>query len=98
MPRDVKKGKRKFLNPVGHADSGILEWVVDQYDEGVDAHFSIWDCSRKIVLDFSFYNIRGANQRAKKLDLLLEEMSALKEALADATSNSIIHYEEQDDS
>ena len=82
MSKNVKRHSRKFLNPASHWDTGILEWHVEQQDTSIDAYFSVWDCSKKITLSFDFYDEEGANNRAKKVNTLIQELEKFKEALA----------------
>lgn len=98
MPKSIHRTSRKFLNPAKSYDTGILEWKVEQYDEGIDATFSIWDCYKKIVLDFNLHDELTAKQRAKKLQILIDELISFREAIADALSNSVLTYEDKDDS
>lgn len=97
MSKNVQKAARRFLNPAKSYDTGILEWKVEQYDNGVDALFAVWDCSKKIVLDFGFHDELTANQRAKKLQILIDELVSFRETIADALSNSILIYEDEDE-
>lgn len=97
MSKRIKKYSRKFLNPVTHWDTGILEWNVTQEDSWIDGKFTVWDCSRKISLDFSFGDSKEADQRAKKLDILITELQQFREALADALQASYLTPVEDDD-
>ena len=96
MPKNIYRTSRKFLNPAKSYDTGILEWKVEQYGAGIDASFSVWDCTKKIVLDFSFTESKEANARAKKIQILIDELISFRESIADALSNSILTYEEEE--
>jgi len=69
---------RKWLNPKDSADSGMVQAFVASSYGCVDSSLTIWDCSRKITLDFSFYDEKSAAQRAQKLDLLIDAMQQMK--------------------
>jgi len=75
--------KRKWLNPKSSPDTGAVSYTLtvekgDNWFVG-NSDLSIWDCSRKIVLDISFYNKREWKQRIKKLNTLIESMEELRE-------------------
>ena len=94
--KNIKRYSRKFLNPITHWDTGILEWNVEQTDNSIRAGLAMWDCSRKITLDFDCYDTNDMKLRAKKIDILINELIEFKEAMADAASNCVIHFDEDD--
>ena len=82
-------GSRSWLNPNKNSDTGAVQWYVEYNDYGPQCQFSIWDCSRKISLDFSFYNEKGANQRAKKIDILVKHLLLMKKEMGDAYADMV---------
>ena len=98
MSKDIKRAARRFLNPKHHWDTGILEWNVEQTNGYTDARFDIWDCSKKISLSFNIVNEIDAKNRAKKLEILITELTNFREALADALANSVLRpIDDEDD-
>lgn len=91
MSEMYKKANRTWLNPLKSDDDGMIKWGVYQDGEFVNAEFAIWDCSRKVSLNFDFssadvrYNTSG-EERAKKLDLLIKELTDMRKALGEAYS------------
>jgi len=69
---------RKWLNPKDSADSGMVTAHVTASYGIVDSSLTIWDCARKITLDFGFYDEKAAVQRAQKLDLLIDTLQQMK--------------------
>ena len=88
--------KRFWLNPKKHSDSGAIHYYVSGYqgDPYVDASLTVWDCSRKTTLDFSFHDEQSAKQRAKKIDMLINALQEMKEAMGKAYNNSGMVQEE----
>jgi len=92
---------RRWLNPKDHSDSGMLHVMVDVDDDpeypyvGVD--FTIWDCSRKVTLDFSFCTMKEAKQRAEKIDLLIQELTNLKAVMGVAYNHSFQAMENREE-
>jgi hypothetical protein len=89
MSKETKLlSKRKWLNPKDHNDTGLIAYSVltDEGDEwaSVDAFLDIWDCSRKISLNFCFDNDKQAKNRAKKIDYMISALEEMKEAMAEA--------------
>jgi hypothetical protein len=88
------KQSRKWLNPVGFDDTGAISWQVALDGEFVDGSLSIRDCSRQISLSFSMYSKdknKEAEERAKKLDILISELQAFRQALGEAYEESLKH-------
>ena len=96
--RDRKKfgSSRKWLNPEHSDDTGMIQWEVEADDWSIHANFDIWDCSRKISLSFDTYAERKnpskghkeAVQRAKKIDILIEEL----QKIGYGSQKAIEHY------
>jgi hypothetical protein len=83
-----KKYKRVWLNPPSMGDSGAYSHKieVEKYKEhiNIEATISLWDCSRKIVLDFSVWNKGDKKQRLKKIDVLIQHLSEFRDQLDEA--------------
>jgi len=78
---------RKFLNKTNgtaaiEIQSGYNAW-------NFDCTVSLSDCNRKIDLDFSMWNPKQVKEKIDKLDLLINELTKLKEYLGPATENFI---------
>ena len=76
----IKYHSRKFLNKT----TGIaaIETNIESYQwssGGVDATVSISDCTRHINLDFSVYSKKDLDEKIKKLDLLITELTRLQQ-------------------
>lgn len=95
-----KHSTRKWLNPKSSGDSGMVTWYVEgDLDSAyfIDATFSIWDCSRKINLNFSFSSAKAAKERADKIDFLITELQDMKDHLAIAYRENVMANGERDD-
>lgn len=96
----VQLYKRKWLNPKTHSDLGAIKYKV-HHDGGtgwVAAEVDIWDCGRKITLDFDCHNKRDAKNRTKKLDILIESLQEMKVHLNKALDyDDVFEYDEEDD-
>ena len=88
---------RRWLNPKAHSDTGMISWDVSASGYSVEAEFSMWDCSRKINLDFNVYNEKDARDRAAKLDILIEELTKMREAMADAYAHYTVEKDKRGD-
>ena len=64
--------KRKWLNPINSSDTGMIATEVLADDFCVGGVVDIWDCSRKITLDFNVYSKGDLSQRKKKLRIMIE--------------------------
>lgn len=84
--KEFKKYSRVWLNPPNHYDTGALHWNVSACGSYVDADLTIWDCGRKVTLNFSFGNDKDAKLRANKIDLVIKELAKFKEALGEGLS------------
>jgi hypothetical protein len=79
--------KRKWLNPAISSDSGAISYIVeDDYNAEVYASLSLWDCGRKVTLDFSFNatDPKQSQERAKKINLLIESLIEMRDAMGEA--------------
>ena len=92
--------RRRFLNrPRHHLGAHVIAEVdVESPDAGapyVDARLHLSDCSRHIILDFSTYDRREAENALRKVAVLravLEEFEAgLRRGLADADLAPVGH-------
>lgn len=78
------KRNRLWLNPISSYDTGALEWEVGGSYGSIHGDFAIWDCSKKIVLNFAADDLAEARKRAKKVDTLITELQKFKQALGEA--------------
>lgn len=56
----------------------MVSWDVSFEYQYLDMDMSIWDCSRKIVLDFGFGTEQGRKVVLKKLDILEEAIHDMR--------------------
>lgn len=76
---------RKWLNPANDEDTGAISWsVVADGHNDIDAGISIWDCNKKITLNFDAWNDKRHIDRAKKINTIIEELIKFKDAMAKA--------------
>jgi len=86
---------RKWLNPILAYNSGAIQYKVSAdkpWKEGevdIFAELSIWDCSRKIVLDFNVSDEESAKNVAKKIKIIQDALQDMKESLGRAYNDSI---------
>ena len=86
---------RKWLNPVDSSSSGAIQYKVSAdapWKEGVIdicASLDIWDCSKKISLDFGIFEEKDAAKVAKKIKMLQDALEDIKVALGKAYEDSI---------
>ena len=73
---------RKFLNSNKEGGVAAIECIVEKYGHsyGAWAEVKISDCNRQISLDFS-YETDKFEARLAKIDLLVEELTKVKEQL-----------------
>lgn len=90
--------KRAWLNPTKSEDTGAVSCYVSSYegDPYVDGDLSIWDCGRKVSLNFSIYSEKDAKDRAKKINTLISTLQEMKSALGKAYDDSSHHFGEDD--
>ena len=89
----IKHYSRKFLNKA--EGLAAIECSVGdlQFSYGVDASISITDCSRQVNIDFSIYNLKDLASRLAKLDLLITEITKVRDIISnnsDAIKEDII--------
>ena len=86
---------RKWLNPVDSHNSGAIQykvsadkpWKEGSYD--IFAELSIWDCTKKINLDFSVGDDNDAKKVVNKIQTLQDALQDMKAALGRAYEDSI---------
>lgn len=94
----IKHHSRKFLNKstgVGaiECDIGSTDWC-----GGLDGTITISDCSRRVNLDFSVYDVKDLDTKLAKLHLLLEEIGAFRDVYTanyDAIKEDLITREKE---
>jgi len=95
--------KRLWLNPKASSDSGALQYEVsiekgyidDKY-RYLSANLDIWDCNRRISLDFGFDSDKSAKERDKKISLMITALQEIKQALGKAYNDMDFTEEDQD--
>lgn len=78
---------RHWLNPKWHDDTGMLGASVVFKNYGfVDANLGIWDCSRRIDLDFSFDPTKDkeVKQRVEKIDRVIKTLTEMRASMEKA--------------
>lgn len=88
--------KRKWLNPVGHYNTGAVAYSVQQ-DYGISAQLELWDCGRKVTLDLSVHDEKSAKQVADKIGILQTALQEIREALGKAYLDRLESLEGDDD-
>lgn len=68
---------REWLNPLGHEDIGAIDMRMEFMGRSCGVYVNIWDCERKITLDFSFSDDKSYKERQTKLELMMKELSML---------------------
>lgn len=78
----IKHYSRKFLNKA--EGLAAIECSINSlsYSAGIDASINITDCSKPVYLDFSAYNAKDLDGRLAKLDLLLAEISKVRDIIS----------------
>ena len=78
----IKHYSRKFLNKA--EGLAAIECSINSlsYSAGIDASINITDCNRLVYLDFSAYNAKDLDGRIAKLDLLLAEISKVRDIIS----------------
>jgi hypothetical protein len=103
----VRLTKKQFLSDspdetgfiVVTASTPLLE-KMEQYDTEprVDAEVQLGDCTKKIYLDFNIYKDSDVQKRIEKLDVLINNLKELKDALptlwCDAVHSAEIYKED----
>ncbi len=82
--------KRAWLNPISEGDTGAIQAHVTMSafrnsKMWIDSYVSIWDCGKKITLDFSSDAKRQTKARLKKINIMLEVLEGVKEGLTEAS-------------
>lgn len=80
--KQKKYYSRKFLNSNKEGGLAAIECTVEKYGHsyGAWAEVKLTDCNRHITLDFS-YETDKFEARLAKIDLLVEELTKVKEQL-----------------
>ena len=95
MKNKVYTKGRKWLNPIDSCNSGAIQYKVTAdapYKEGVldiCAELNIWDCSKKISLDFSIWEDSDAKKVAQKIQILQDALQDIKVGLGKAYEDSM---------
>lgn len=89
--------KRKWLNPIGHWNTGAISYAVVGDKYSVDVDLSIWDCSRKISLDLSVSDEKDAKNVNEKINILIESLLDIKANLGIAYNDFLENKEEDDE-
>jgi hypothetical protein len=78
----IKHYSRKFLNKA--EGLAAIECSISglSFSAGFDASINITDCNRQVYLDFSAYNAKDLDGRLAKLDLLLAEISKVRDIIS----------------
>jgi hypothetical protein len=78
----IKHYSRKFLNKA--EGLAAIECSINSlsFSAGIDASINITDCNRLVYLDFSAYNAKDLDGRIAKLDLLLAEISKVRDIIS----------------
>ena len=86
----VKYRSRKFLNPThgmaaiqvsAHYNEYLYESPNNKVSREMNVTVTISDCSDHINLDFSAYDEKQRAQRIKKINAIIDELSAVREVL-----------------
>ena len=94
----IKHHSRKFLNK--STGVGAIECDISSTDwcGGLDGTITISDCSRRVNLDFSVYDVKDLDAKIAKLHLLLEEISNFRDVYTanyDAIKEDLITREKE---
>lgn len=87
-----KKNSRDWLNPIDSHHTGLIQHSVESsvykddelLSDCVDAYFSVWDCSRKVTLDFSYASYDGYQESLQKVNVLMKHLIEFKNSLMTA--------------
>lgn len=94
----IKHYSRKFLNKA--EGLAAIECSISglYFSAGFDASINITDCNRQVYLDFSAYNVKDVDNRLAKLDLLISEISKVRDIIssnADSVKEEIAKEEKE---
>ena len=78
---------RKFLNKI-HG-MAALEISAEYTAWNFQCDVTLTDCNRRIDLDFSMWEPKAVKDKMNKLDLLINELTALRDYLGPATADFI---------
>lgn len=78
--------KREWLNPPTSSDSGAISYCYGHDYNYYQSDMTIWDCSRKITLDFGFTLGKRKEQsaRIKKINILIKALIEMRDAMVNA--------------
>jgi len=79
--KKIKHNSRKFLNKSEGMAS--IEVISSVESWAFESQVSISDCSRLITLDFTAYSNKDFKSKVDKLDLIITELSILKQFMLD---------------
>jgi hypothetical protein len=82
-----KYHSRKFLNKTN--GMAALEINAQYTAWNFDCNVSLSDCNRRVDLDFSMWGSKNVKEKMAKLDLLINELTALKAYLEPAVVDFI---------
>jgi len=87
----IHVNKREWLNPINISNSGAISYAVSSWsdDQYIDGEMSIWDCNRKVNLDFSFGTKQGAKNVASKINKMIDALEEIKAALGEAYARKV---------
>lgn len=71
---------RKYLSPVSSKEGSDIKITATEFNGGyVDAHVSIRDCNRGVTLGFYYEDPKGKVEKIKKLEVLINELTKLRD-------------------
>lgn len=82
-----KYHSRKFLNKTN--GMAAIEVNADYSAWNFDCNVTLTDCNRRIDLDFGMWGAKNIKEKLAKLDLLINELTSLREYLKPATEEFI---------
>lgn len=82
-----KYHSRKFLNK--SSGMAAIEINAGYSDWNFDCTVSLSDCNRRIDLDFSMWGAKNVKEKLDKLNLVINELTSLKEYLDTATKEFV---------
>lgn len=90
----IVKNKR-FLSEDRHDETGSITYFVEKGTENysvIQSTVKIYDCNRSISLDFDCYDYQEIDERLNKIDVLVEELTKVRDALASCKKGSKFYY------
>lgn len=87
--KQISKGNKVFLSE-RHDEHATVSWFVGPLSYGEpapwksDAEVRITDCYKAATIDFSYSKHSTYESRLKKIDTLISELTAFREALLDS--------------